>query len=279
MARSQAESSVVSFDLDGVIMRGPFNSALRPRISEHLGRSSGLAQMEAEEREVHIWTTVRQEHDRRLEAGDFVGAWNWQAIYDAVSRGFGGEPMPDLASIVRESCLVEDAVALLPGAWLGLQRLKSAGVRLVAITNGYHCFQWPVLQRLGVAELFESVITPDMAGYAKPDRRIFDLVPGLIAHVGDLLLHDVLGANLAGLESIWLDADLPQDLRQLRPVERVRERAFTEYLQRTLEDSRYRRFHPEASLETCTPTAVVQDVDEAATVLLESISAWTPASS
>lgn len=259
-------------------MRGPFNSELRPRISEHIGRSASLVNLAAEEREVHIWQAVRQEHDRRLSEGDFVGAWNWQAIYDRVSHALGGEPMPDLASIVREACLIDDAVALLPGAWLGLQRLKSAGLRLVAITNGYRCFQWPVLERLGVAELFESVLTPDEAGFAKPDPRMFALVPGLVAHVGDLLLHDVLGANLAGVQSIWLDADLPERLGQLSPSERVHAPAFTEYLQSMLEASRYRQFHPEATLQTCTPTAVVRDVDEAATVLLESNSAWTPAS-
>src|ERR1700730_6435071 len=117
MARSPAEASggespVVSFDLDGVIMRGPFNTSLRPRISEHLGRSAGLAHLAAEEREVHIWQAVRREHDRRPSAADFVEAWNWQDIYDALSRGFGGEPMPDLARIVREACLMDDAVAL-----------------------------------------------------------------------------------------------------------------------------------------------------------------------
>jgi putative hydrolase of the HAD superfamily len=278
LAANARDPRVISFDLDGVIMRGAFNSQLRPRISEHIGRSVTLVHLAAEERERHIWQAVRDEHDRRLGAGDFVGAWNWQAIYDRVSHGFGGEPMPDLASIVREACQIDDAVALLPGAWRGLQRLKSAGLRLVAITNGYHCFQWPVLERLGVAELFESVLTPDSAGFAKPDPRMFGLVPGLVAHVGDLLLHDVLGANLAGVQSIWLDVDLPTHLLQLPPLDRVREPAFTEYLQQTLDASRYRPFHPEATLATCTPTAVVRDVDEAATVLLESNSAWTPAS-
>lgn len=277
MAQSQPEP-VISFDLDGVIIRGPFSSAVGPRILEHIGTSSGLAHLAAEEREVHIWQAVRMEHDRCLSAGDFVGAWNWQAIYDAVSLGFGGEPMPDLARIVRESCLIEDAIALLPGAFTGLQRLKHAGIRLVAITNGYHGYQWPVLEQLGVAEMFEAVITPDVAGFAKPDPRIFGLVPGLLAHVGDLLLHDVLGANLAGLQSIWLDAELPEHLSQRPPIERVQAPEFVEYLQRALDVSRYRQFHPEATLQTCTPTAVVRNVDEAALVVLDSIGVWTPAS-
>jgi putative hydrolase of the HAD superfamily len=269
---------VVSFDLDGVIMRGPFVTSVRPRIWEHLSRGSRLAHLAAEERERHIWQAVRGEHDRRLSENDHVGAWNWQSIYDEVNRGIGGEPVPDLATIVRESCAVDPAVMLLPGAGSGLQRLADAGVRIVAITNGYYAFQWPVLEALGVAGLFEAVITPDVAGFAKPDPRIFGLVPGLIAHVGDLLLHDVLGANLAGIQSIWLDPELPQAFQAAPPGERTRLAGFEEYVTATLENSRYRRFHPQATPQSCMPMAVVRDVDEAATVLLDSIAAWTPAS-
>jgi FMN phosphatase YigB (HAD superfamily) len=213
-----------------------------------------------------------------LHAHNNVAAWDWQAIYDEVSRGFGGQPVPDLATIVRESCQVDDAIGLLPGAWLGLQRLTSAGVRLIATTNGYRLFQWPVLQKLGVADLFATVITPDEAGFAKPDPRIFGLVPGLIAHVGDLLLHDVLGANLAGLQAIWLDADLPATFHDSTPLARPCAPDFKAYLSQTLEASRYRRFHPEATLELVTPIAVVRDVDEAATVVLDSIGLWTMSS-
>jgi putative hydrolase of the HAD superfamily len=267
--------AAVSFDLDGVVMRGPFVAAVRPRIWEHLSRSAGLAHLAAEQREQQVWLAVRGEHDRRLGVNDHVGAWNWQAIYDEVSRGFGGEAVPDLATIVREACQVADTIALLPGAWSGLERLAAAGLRLVATTNGYRMYQWPVLEKLGVAEFFEAVITPDEAGYAKPDPRIFAGVQGLVAHVGDLLLHDVLGANLAGLRSIWLDADLPDEFRAFTPLERPTAPGFAAYLARSVEESRYRRFHADVSVEQCTPTAVVRDVDEAASVVLESIGAWT----
>src|SRR4029453_7426320 len=117
-----------------------------------------------------------------------------------------------------ECCALEDAIDLMPGARAGLERVVAAGLRVVAISNGYHAYQWPVLEALGVAPLFEAVITPDVAGFAKPDPRIFASVPGLIAHVGDILLHDVLGANLAGLRSIWLDDELPERYSALEPV-------------------------------------------------------------
>jgi FMN phosphatase YigB (HAD superfamily) len=276
--RPHPSAPVVSFDLDGVIMRGPFVTSVRPRVWAHLSQSSGLAHLAAEDRERHIWQAVRGEHDRRLSERDHVGAWNWQSIYDDVSRGIGGEPVPDLATIVREACQIDSAVMLLPGAASGLQRLADAGARIVAITNGYYAYQWPVLEVLGVANLFEAVITPDVAGFAKPDPRIFGLVPGLIGHVGDLLLHDVLGANLAGIQSIWIDPELPEAFRGWSPAERTRVEGFDEYVAASLDTSRYRRFHPEATPRLCMPTAVVRDVDEAATVLLDSIAAWTPAS-
>jgi FMN phosphatase YigB (HAD superfamily) len=264
-------TAVVSFDLDGVVMRGPFVSAVQPRVWAHLGQSAGLNHLDAEARDAEVWRAVRQEHDRRLGAQDFVGAWDWQGIYEDVSRGLGGDAMPDVATIVRESCEVAEHIGLLPGAAAGLQQLATAGVRLVAITNGYHAFQWPVLEKLGLAELFDAVVTPDIAGFAKPDPRMFRVVPGLVAHVGDLLVHDVFGANQAGLRSVWLDADLPTAFQACPPHERPSMAGFEAYLQETLERSRYRQFHPEATLEACRPGAVARDVDEAATALLEAI--------
>lgn len=260
--------SRVSFDLDGVIMRGPFARAIQPRVRAHFAATPGLAHLAEEEAGRRSAAAVREAHCRRLAAGDLVGAWDWDAIYTEVARGFGGSPIPDLSGWVREGCLVPDSIALLPGAQAALQRLRAAGLGVVAITNGYRAYQWPVLEHLGVADLFEDVLTPEVAGYAKPDPRIFAACPGLVAHVGDTLLHDVLGANLAGLASIWLDDALPPHLAALPTGERVASASFQPYLAERLEADRYRPFHPEGSLERCTPTAVVRDADEAASLVL-----------
>lgn len=266
----------VSFDLDGVVMRGPWSSSIRPKIWAHLAQGAALAHLTDEEREGQIWQAVRGEHDRRLANGDFVSAWDWQTVYETVCSALKGGPVPDVATLVREACQQPDTIALLPGAWTGLQRLEREGVRIVAITNGYHAFQWPVLESLGVADFFEAVITPDVAGYAKPDPRVFGLVEGLKAHVGDILLHDILGANRAGVESIWLHAELPDAFSHLPPRQRPAAPGFDDLVAETVAASRYRAFLPEATLELCTPTAVVRDVEEAADVVLASIDRWTP---
>lgn len=261
--------AAIGFDLDGVIMRGPWLREVRPRVWSHLLSTPGVAHIEAEERERRVTDAVLSAHLQRLTDREFVQAWNWDAIYAEVAHGLGGEPLPALAGIVRECCQLEDAVALLPGAKEGLERVVAAGLRAVAVTNGYYAYQWPVLEALGVASLFESVVTPDVAGFAKPDPRIFGGIEGIAAHIGDVLLHDVLGANLAGLVSVWLQPELPDEFRSVAPAERPSAAGFTEYLAEVLERSRYRRYHPEGTLEACMPAVVALDVDEAAQALLQ----------
>jgi len=260
--------AAIGFDLDGVIMRGPWQRAVRPRVWSHLAAAPAIAHLAAEERERRVTDAVQRAHQQRLEDQEFVEAWNWDAIYAEVAQDFGGEALPKLAGIVRESCQLNDSIALLPGARTGLERIRAAGLRIAAISNGYYAYQWPVLEALGVADLFERVVTPDQAGYAKPDPRIFHCVQGLVAHIGDILLHDVLGANLAGVCSVWLQPELPDELRQAAPEERARWPGFREHLDEVLEGSRYRRFHPEGTLETCMPDVVAVDVDEAAAAVL-----------
>ncbi len=71
-----------------------------------------------------------------------------------MSLRYGGKPAPDIAELVQECCRQDGMIALLPGAKEGLSAIQRQGVRIVALTNGYHAYQWPVLEALGVAEFF-----------------------------------------------------------------------------------------------------------------------------
>ena len=264
-----SRAKLVSFDLDGVLIRGPFGTGLRPRIWAHLAGSPSMAHLAQEDADRCVESAIRAAHDRRLAARQFVAAWDWDSIYAEVAAEFGTQPISDLRGWVHEECERPDTIALLPGAREALERLRAAGFGLVAITNGYAMFQVPALEALGVAELFEAIVTPEAAGFAKPDPRIFRSVPGLVAHVGDMLLHDVLGANLAGVEAVWVQPDLPERFAHLPPRQRPCTPDFRAYLAQQLESSPYRPYHPEGTLERCTPSAVVRDVAEASSVLLE----------
>jgi len=83
------------------------------------------------------------------------------------------------------------------------------------------------LARIGLDVYFETVITSVTAGYAKPDTRIYKqalerigLLADEVVMVGDRLDTDILGANRAGILSVfhqWNDRydadDVPSELR------------------------------------------------------------------
>lgn len=251
----------ISFDLDGVLIQNPFGKGVGPRVKSHIRQSPHLCSLPEAEADALIEQAIRERWGEHMASGNFVEAYNWDAIYSSVSYDFDWHPVPDVATLVEELCAAPDMIALLPGAADCLEALHQT-YRLYAATNGYRAYQWPVLESLGIATFFEDIMTPDALGYAKPDPRFFTAAPNLKIHVGDTLVHDVLGANQAGLTSVWVAPDLPVDFQGCSPSERPKQRGFGEFLSRSLEATLYREYHPEADIDACWPDAVVVDVGE-----------------
>ncbi len=97
-------------------------------------------------------------------------------------------------------------VTLFPEARPALVSLRERFV-LIAVTNGN-----ANLEKIGIRDLFDGVVSAAMAGAAKPDRPIFDMAVALggasaeqTLHVGDHPLYDVHGARDAGLRAVWVN--------------------------------------------------------------------------
>lgn len=80
-------------------------------------------------------------------------------------------------------------------------------VVLGSISNGF-----ADLQAIGLAPHFQVSLAAHSFGCAKPDRRIFsaacaalNLLPQQVLYVGDDLALDVQGAQLAGLQGVWMN--------------------------------------------------------------------------
>lgn len=91
-----------------------------------------------------------------------------------------------------------------------LRRLRDQGLRLVCVSN-WDCSLPRVLERLGLAELLDGVVTSATAGARKPDPRIFGPAlelagcePAEAIHVGDSR-DDVAAAEAAGVEPLLID--------------------------------------------------------------------------
>ena len=102
------------------------------------------------------------------------------------------------------------------GARATLEALRERGLRLGLITNGPRIKQQHKVDRLGVRHLLETVLVSAEVGLEKPDPRIFHraagdlgVAPGRCLFIGDNPDKDVLGAEQAGMQPVWIPAELP----------------------------------------------------------------------
>ncbi|URR35951.1 HAD family hydrolase [Thermosynechococcus sp. HN-54] len=82
------------------------------------------------------------------------------------------------------------------------------------VVSNFDSRLYGVLEALGLAPFFKEVWISSEVGAAKPDRLIFERAVASYAtsqvwHIGDSWEDDVLGAQGAGLQAIWLRRDRP----------------------------------------------------------------------
>jgi putative hydrolase of the HAD superfamily len=98
--------------------------------------------------------------------------------------------------------------------------------RLGVVTNGIDRVQRSRLAASGLAPLFETVVTSQGCGFAKPDPRILHvaldalrLSPRHAVYVGDDPAVDGAAARAAGVPFVWMDRG--DAVRGARPRRRV----------------------------------------------------------
>lgn len=96
-----------------------------------------------------------------------------------------------------------------PDAEPGLTTLKSAGHRIVALTNGTERSVRALLQHAGIDGLFEMILSADTIRTFKPDPAVYDLVQraGVSGEQAWLVSgnpFDVIGAKARGLKAAWV---------------------------------------------------------------------------
>ncbi|MPY88922.1 MAG: HAD-IA family hydrolase [Luteitalea sp.] len=128
-------------------------------------------------------------------------------------------PVPDLETLVaelkivlrpdgRSSVLWRSVMPRVPDA---LAKLRDLGVTLAVVSNSDGTVERS-LETAGLRSYLSVVIDSALAGYEKPDPRIFGRAleacgaqPDRTLHVGDLYHADVAGARGAGLHAVLLD--------------------------------------------------------------------------
>ncbi|MGD9899452.1 MAG: YjjG family noncanonical pyrimidine nucleotidase [Calditrichaceae bacterium] len=89
----------------------------------------------------------------------------------------------------------------------------SAKYQLFLITNGLKNVQRPRISNSTIGHYFNDVIISEEVGFAKPDKRIFDIVFKILNHpdrkdvllVGDSLTSDMAGGSNYGIDTCWFN--------------------------------------------------------------------------
>lgn len=119
------------------------------------------------------------------------------------AAGYGDSYVDDAFDVFNEA---RNDVSLFPEARPALVSLRERFV-LIAVTNGN-----ADLEKIGIRDLFDGVVSAAMAGAAKPASAIFEMAVAAggastaqTLHVGDHPLYDVHGARDAGLKAVWVN--------------------------------------------------------------------------
>lgn len=103
-------------------------------------------------------------------------------------------------------------------------------IKLAVITNGPSDHQWSKVKALGVENWIhkDNIIVSGDLGINKPDKRIFEhtekklnLNKNKLFFIGDSLENDVIGANNADWNIIWINRynqKLPKDVKVYKEV-------------------------------------------------------------
>ena len=170
------------------------------------------------------FSQLHREADRILRArvGRPCGAVHNRLIRYQIMLEQIGRPVsyaPGLADTYWETLLSHMQCA--PGARECMSFLKSSGYTVGIGTNMTADYQFAKLERLGLLDYVDFLVSSEEVGAEKPDEKLFACCvdkagcrAGACMFVGDSLESDALGAMRAGLRPVWLrgegsEADVP----------------------------------------------------------------------
>jgi putative hydrolase of the HAD superfamily len=167
-----------------------------------------------------LWKQVTDEHVARVVAGEVDSdTMRWQRTREFFACL--GELIGDGEAQRREDVRVRamrSGWRLFADTLPCLEWLRAAGLRIAVVTNASGRYQRGKLADLGVAEFIDEVVIAGELGAAKPDPVIFHTAcaalgfpPEEVAHVGDRLDLDAIGARDAGLSGVWLNRAGPTE--------------------------------------------------------------------
>lgn len=204
----------ILFDLDDTIITGEVGTEdlwrdLCFRYAKHIkGLDGEVLFLEVNKSRIWYWDDPDRHREKRLNL--------IQARRELVAFAFSklGIRNEEVCYSLADSFSTQkqEMIKLAPGSIEVLSHFKENGVIMALITNGASEFQRPKIERFDLAKYFNHILVEGEFGAGKPDISVFvhtldklGVTPDKAWMVGDDLKRDILGANEAGIFSVWVD--------------------------------------------------------------------------
>lgn len=134
-------------------------------------------------------------------------------LVEAAGGRESGDVRDRAASLARRyRAAYEDDWRPVPGALALLEAVRRAGLRAVVVTNNGVAEQRRKLERCGIGDWIDGMVTSEEAGVSKPAPEIFDIAlrlagaePANAVMVGDAWATDIAGALGSGIRPVWFN--------------------------------------------------------------------------
>jgi len=170
-----------------------------------------------------FWSWQEAERIRGEDHREVTAPERFAMMLDHVGLGQGRVPREAIEILLATHMRELSKAVVFPEHHRELLRELRTRHRLAVVSNfDYTPTARLVLERAGVADLFETIVISDEVGWRKPKPVIFELALGRLAvrpsealFVGDRADIDVAGAQGVGMASAWINreaAALPEGM-------------------------------------------------------------------
>ena len=133
-----------------------------------------------------------------------------------------------MSSVYRDTLLTNMIPE--PGVEEWMRDLKSAHIRIVIASDATAQQQFLKLDRLGLLQYVDAMVTSEEAGVEKPDPKFFDRCkeksfcrPDEVMFIGDNPDKDYEGAKLAGFHAVWYNPNHKPNQKNMQELKHFSE--------------------------------------------------------
>jgi len=199
----------ISFDCGGTLYcEVEQDHVVFHKILNSLGYEFEVARVKKALDDARVWW-----NSEKARTGEVWTESSWVKMLQKMASNLAIQNTASIAKQLREHWLLEVDIRAYDDAVPTLNELKSAGFKLIVISNVSSSQNLKTyLRKAGIPNCFDAIIASGDVGYEKPNPEIFrkalrilNIPASYVLHVGDKYEEDYLGASNTCLKSLLID--------------------------------------------------------------------------